>query len=159
MLGGVRSGQPDSSQPCPQIGAVGMGAGVVGEESQAVPQRGGLPQVQPGQGQPGRGEVDVAVDEGRCDEGTVEIDDRRVGKLSAPDVVAAEPCDDAVAHRHGGGVGHGRAVHPAVQQKCRHLVGFALHGRRFDVDHVDPSTTRRRCSHRAARCSRQHPRR
>ena len=46
---------------------------------------------------------------------------------------ATTPSRTAIAVR----VGHGRAVHPAVQQKSRHLVGFALHGRRFDVDHVD----------------------
>ena len=35
--------------------------------------------------------------------------------------------------------GHGRAVHPAVEQKRRHLVGFALHGRptRLDIGDVD----------------------
>ncbi len=52
-----------------------------------------------------------------------------VGELCAADVVAAQPRHDTVAHRHRGRVGHGRAVHPAVEQEGRHLVGFALHGR------------------------------
>ena len=107
-----------------------MRARVVGDELQAVPQRGGGSQVEPGERQAGGGEVDVAVDEGRCDEAAVEIDDLGVGKLGAADVVAAEPRDDAVAHGHRGGVGHGRAVHPAVQQKGRHLVGLDAARRR-----------------------------
>ena len=92
---------------------------------QAVPQRGGRSQIQPGERQAGRGEVDVAVDECRRDEAAVEIDDLGVGELGAADVVAAEPRDDAVAHGHRGGVGHGRAVHPAVEEQGRHLVGLA----------------------------------
>ncbi len=80
-----------------------------------MPQRGRRAQIQPGEGQPGGGEVDVAVDERGRDEGAVEVDDLRVGKLAAPHVVAAEPRDDAVAHRQCGRVGHGRAVYPAVQ--------------------------------------------
>ena len=40
-------------------------------------------------------------------------------ELAAADVVAAQPRDDIVAHRHGGGVGVGGAVHPAVDQQRR----------------------------------------
>ena len=76
----------------------------------------------------------MAVDEGRGDERAGEVGHRRVGKLRAADVVAAEPGDDAVTHRHRGRVGHGRAVHPAVeQQRGRH---FRVSGR-FDAWLVD----------------------
>ena len=47
----------------------------------------------------------------------VEIDDPRVGKLRAADIVAAEPRDHSVAHGHRGGVRHGRTVHPAAGQQ------------------------------------------
>jgi hypothetical protein len=102
----------------------GVCPGVVGDEFKAVPQRRGRAQVQPGQRQAGGGEVDVAVDECGCDEAAVEVDHLRAGKLGASDVVVAQPRDDAVAHCHSGGVGHGRAVHPPVEQKGRHCSGL-----------------------------------
>ena len=61
--------------------AVGMRPRVVLDESEAVPQRGGRPQVQPGERQAGRGEMHMTVDEGGRDEAAFEVDDVRVGKL------------------------------------------------------------------------------
>ena len=108
--------------------AVGMRSRVFVDEREAVPQRGGVSQVEPDQRQAGCGEMDMTVDEGGRDEAAVEVDDLRVGKLLAPNVIAAEPRDDAAAHRHRGGVGHGGAVHPPVEKEGRHLFGLALHG-------------------------------
>ena len=45
-------------------------------------------------------------------EAAVEVDHFGVGELVAADVVAAQPRHDVAAHRHGGGVGMGRTVHP-----------------------------------------------
>ena len=61
----------------------------------------------------------MAVDESRRDETAAEIDDIGTGELAPADIVAAQPRHDAVADRHGGGVGMGRAVHPAVDQQRR----------------------------------------
>ena len=99
-----------------------MGRRIVGDQLQAMPARRRSPQVETGHRQPGRGEVDMAVDETRRDETTVEIDDVGTGELASTDIVAAQPHHDAVADRHRGGVGMGRAVNPAVdQQGCAEL--------------------------------------
>ena len=63
--------------------------------------------------------MDVAVHESRRHEAAVQILDVGTRELAAADVVAAQPRDDITAHRHGGGVGVGRAVHPAVDQQRR----------------------------------------
>src|SRR6202008_4797322 len=92
------------------------------------------------------GEVDVTVDECRCDETTIEVDDLRVRKLLAPNIISAKPSNDAVGHSHCRGIGHRGAVHPSVEEESRHLLGvlvllacakLALHGRGFNVDDVD----------------------
>ena len=80
---------------------------MVGDHLETLCARGGRPQVQPGEGQAGRAQVDMAVDESRRDETAVEIFDLGARKLAATDVIAAQPCDDVVAHRQGGGVGVG----------------------------------------------------
>ena len=98
---------------------------VVGDQLQAVRSRCRRPQVETGEGQPGRGEVDVAVDEGRRDEATVEIDDVCAGELVSGNVVAAQPHHRTVTHRHRRGVGMGRAVHPAVDQHSGRDVSHA----------------------------------
>ena len=102
---------------------------VVADEFEAVSQRCGVSQVEAGQCQAGGGEVDVTVDECGCHKAAVEVDHLRIRKLLAPNVIAAEPRDDAVAYRHRGRVGHGGAVHPPVEEEGRHLLGLALHGR------------------------------
>ena len=139
----------------------GVGRRVVGDQLQAVRARCRRPQVETGERQPGRGEVDVAVDESRRDEAAVEIDDVGAGELVAPDVVAAQPHHGAVAHRHRGGVGMARAVHPAVEQQggrdvrhadrtygvARRLFRPQRQGGRVDLGDVD--RPRRRCSRAA----------
>ena len=95
----------------------GMGRRIVGDQLQAVRARCRRPQIETGKRQPGRGEVDVAVDETRRDEAAVQIDDVGTGELASADVVAAQPDHDTVADCHRGGVRMGRAVNPAVDQQ------------------------------------------
>ena len=128
VVGAARSGQPDSSQPCAQMTPSGWARAYSASRCRQCRSEVGGPQVEPDEGQAGGGQVHVAVDECRCDERAVEVDDLGVGKLGAANVIAAEPRDDAVAHGHRRGVGHGGAVHPPVEQECRHLFGLALHG-------------------------------
>ena len=80
----------------------------------------GGPQVESGVGQAGGRDVDVAVHKCRRDECAVEVDDLGVGKLRSGDVIAAQPGDDAVAHRHRRGVGVRGAVDAPAEQHCRH---------------------------------------
>ncbi len=103
----------------------GVGRRVVGDQLQAVLLRRRGAQIKAGERQPGRGEMDVAVDERRCDEAAGEVDDLGMGELVAADVVAAEPDHDTVAHRHRGGVGVRRAVHAAVEQQGNRDVSHA----------------------------------
>jgi hypothetical protein len=64
--------------------------------------------------------MDVTVDESRCDEPALEIDDLRLRKLLAPNIIAAEPSHDIIGNRDRGGVGHRGAVHPPVEEESRH---------------------------------------
>ena len=130
-----------------------MGLREFGDELQAVPRRCGRAQIEAGEHEAGRGEVHMAVDEGRRDEAAVEIDDLGVGELGQADVVAAQPDDGAIADGHRGGVRHGRTVDPAAREQRRQaqsgLGGNAgarrarcdmSPGRRCDIDDVDDFT-------------------
>ena len=97
----------------------GVGGGVVRDQLQAVRARGGGAQVQPAERQAGRAQVDMTVHESRRDEATVEVHHLGARELAAAHLIAAQPGNETVAHRHGGGVGVGRAVHPAVYQQRR----------------------------------------
>ena len=146
VVGGRRrrfAASPTRPSRAPRSRPSGWAACVLGDERKAVPQRGGGAQVEARQREAGGGDVDVAVDECGRDERAVEIDDLGVGELRAADVVAAEPRDDAVADRHRGGVGHGRAVHPAADQQRRQLsrAWEAAGGRCHDVDGVTVDVT------------------
>ena len=87
----------------------------------------------------------MAVDERGRDEAAVEVDDLGVRELGAADVVAAQPDDDAVADGHRGGVRHGRAVDPAVEQQRRQrqsglrgqCLAFDVGNVTGDIDDVD----------------------
>ena len=92
-----------------------MVLGVLGDERHAVPRRCGRAQIEAGERETGRGEVHMAVDEGRRDEAAVEVDDLGAGEFGRADVVAAQPDDGAVADGHRGGVRHGRTMDPAAQ--------------------------------------------
>ncbi len=96
---------------------VRVGGRIVGDHLNALGARGGRTQIQPAEGQTGRAQVDVAVDESRRHKGAVEILHLGVRELTAANVVATQPGHDVAAHRHGCGVGVGRAVHPAVDQQ------------------------------------------
>ena len=114
-----------------------MAVRVVGDESQQVRHRGGAAQIQTDHGQPGRGDVDVAVDECRSDEAAVEIDDVGVGELRAPDVVGAEPHHDPV-RRTAIAVASGMAglcTRPLASSVVK-LVGVARKVGRFRLGHV-----------------------
>ena len=133
--------------------AVGMGACVVADEPQAVPQRGGR---RAGRGRRGSDPVAVrwtwlSTKAGR-DEAALEVDDLHIGKLLAPNVIAAEPGYDAATHRHCGCVGHGGAVHPPVEEEGRHagFLGVLLVGLHsaWRVGRRRRRRPRRRCSHR-----------
>ena len=100
-------------------GSVGMGLRVFGNQLQTVGRRCGVAQIEAREREAGRGEVHVAVDECRCDEGAIEVDDVGVGKFGQADVVAAQPRNSAVTDGHRGGVRHGRAVDPATPQQGR----------------------------------------
>ncbi len=117
VLGGAKSGHPDSSQPCAPDRPVRIGPHEFGDEREAVSCRSRRAQVETGEHQPGRGEMHMAVDERRRNEAAVEIDDLGVGELGEADVVAAQPHDGACADCHRGGVRHGRTVDPAALQK------------------------------------------
>ncbi len=109
---------------------------IVGDHLDAVRARAGRAQIQPADGQAGRAEVDVAVHECRRHEAAVEIHHLGVGELATADVVTTQPRHNVAAHRHSGGVGMGRTVHPAIHQQrggnLRHTAkttGFAEAGR------------------------------
>ncbi len=102
---------------------VRVGGCVVGHQLDALCARAGRAQIQPTEGQAGRAEVDVAVDESRRHKPTAKILDLGIGEVTAADVIAAQPGDDVAADRHSGGVGVGRAVHPAVDQQLGRLLG------------------------------------
>ena len=108
--------------------AVGMGLRVFADQLQAVSRRGGRAQIEAGERETGAGEVHMAVDEGRRDEGTVEVDDLGVGELGQADVVAAQPGDGAIADGHRGGVRHGRTVDPAGTKQRRQATRDEVEG-------------------------------
>ena len=120
---GGRGGRPRPRGLVPAVRpeqTIRVGAGMFGDQLQAVLERRRSAQIQPGQREAGTHDVNMAVDERGCDERSVQIDDLGVRKLSAADVVAAQPRDDAVADRHRGRIGMGRAVHPPAYKKGRH---------------------------------------
>ena len=90
---------------------------ILGEQSQAVVDAGRGTQVQAGDPQTGRGQVHMAVDEGRRDEGAGQVGLFGVGKLLQAHLVAAQPRHHAVTHRHRRGLRVRRAVHAAVDQQ------------------------------------------
>ena len=70
--------------------------------------------------------MDVAVHESRRDEAAVEVHHLGAGELTAAHLIAAQPGNETVAHRHGGGVGVARAVDPAVDQQRRGDLSHAV---------------------------------
>jgi hypothetical protein len=76
-----------------------MCAGVVADEPKAVAQGGGFAEVEAGQREAGRGDVDVAVDECRRHETTVEVNKFCARKLLVANIIRADPGDDAIGNR------------------------------------------------------------
>jgi hypothetical protein len=66
--------------------------------------------------------VYVAVDKRWGDEGSCKVDGFGIGKALQSDVVAAQPGDDVVMNRDGGGVGMGGAVHAPISEQRGHRV-------------------------------------
>ena len=86
--------------------------------AQALGQRPGAGQVEPGQRQAGVQGVHVGVDEAGDHQRTGEVD-HPIGPSGVVDrVLAAEPADGAVGDGQRGGLGVGGGVHPAVAQNC-----------------------------------------
>ena len=85
--------------------------------SQRVVARRRLAQVEADEREPGRSDVDVAVDERGCHETAVEIDHLRIRELPVADVVGTQPRHDAVwavADGHRSRIRHGRTVNLAA---------------------------------------------
>ena len=129
---------------------------VLGQQSEQVCQGSRRPQVEPDDGQPGCGEVDVAVHEGRGDERALEIDQPGVRKLAASDVVGAQPHHRRVrpvGDRDCGRLRHDGRVHPAIDQQRGQVRWSARNGRREAAEpprrRCTPSrpAPHRRCSH------------
>ena len=96
-VGGRCSGQVVSSQPWPSTTPPRAGAAGGLDPPQAVGQAGRAGEVEPGQGQPGRGGVHVGVDERRGDQRAGEVD-HLVGRRAATGWrVVADPGDRAAA--------------------------------------------------------------
>ena len=131
------SGQPDSSQPCPQIGPSGCARAYSATSSRQCRSEVAVRRSRPASIRPVAVRWTWLSTKAGATKAAVEIDDLRVGKLLAPDVIAAEPHDGAIADGHRGGVRHGGTVHPAVEEEGRHLVGLGRQGLWFDVDDVD----------------------
>ncbi|SHW51934.1 Uncharacterised protein [Mycobacteroides abscessus subsp. abscessus] len=103
--------------------AVRVLRGVFGQQGQQVWQRRRGTEVEPDHGEPGGGQVHVAVDERRRHERALEVDDGGVGVQRPADVIGTEPGHHAVADRDRGGVGRRRAVDTTAQQQRRRKGG------------------------------------
>ena len=90
-----------------------------GEQLGGVPDTG---EVDTGQVQPGRGGMDVRVDERGRDEGSAEIDDLGAGVQRAGRSVLPDPHDGATGDRHRRRVRPGRGVDAPAEQERRAVV-------------------------------------
>ena len=90
--------------PVPPHRSARVGHHVLGDQCHAVFATRGSPQIQSGELQTGGGQVDMRVDERRCDKRAVKIDSLGVGELRPPHRVVPQPSDHPVAHRHRGGI-------------------------------------------------------
>ena len=92
------------------------------DPGQTVPTTGGVVEGQPQEREPGRGEVDVRVDEGGCHEPAAQVGDVRVGVQRPSDVVTTDPHHHAVGDGNRGRIGHGCGVHGSAEEQ------FGRHG-------------------------------
>ena len=108
-----------SSQPPPRIGRPARGPRRVPRPGAARRRASGAAQVQPGERQPGRGGVHVGVDERRCDQRTVQVDDRIGAQVRRAPSSSPIQAIDTVSTDHRGRVRRARACTRPLRYRVR----------------------------------------